>query len=68
VDTGYATGIAHEQVRAGFPAGRWGEPSDIANLVAWLSGDDAAWITGQVINSTGGWRGFSGGERREVLK
>ena len=59
VDTGYATGRAHEAVRVGFPAGRWGEPDDVANLVAWLVSDEAAWITGQVINSTGGWRGAS---------
>jgi 3-oxoacyl-[acyl-carrier protein] reductase len=57
VDTGYARGDAHEEVRLGFPAGRWGEPDDVANLVAWLLTDDAAWITGQLINSTGGWRG-----------
>lgn len=59
VDTGYATGVAHEQVRSGFPAGRWGRPRDVANLIAWLLTDDAAWITGQIINSTGGWRGAS---------
>ena len=43
---------------AGFPAKRWGEPDDVARLVVWLCSDDAAWITGQVINSTGGWRGI----------
>ena len=57
VDTGYARGKAHEQVRLGFPAGRWGQPDDVAKLVAWLLTDDAEWITGQFINSTGGWRG-----------
>jgi len=59
VDTGYSTGAQHEAVRAGFPAGRWGSPTDVANLVAWLLSDDAAWITGQILNSTGGWRGPS---------
>lgn len=39
-----------------FPAGRWGQPEDVANRVAWLAGDDAAWITGQVIDSEGGFR------------
>jgi 3-oxoacyl-[acyl-carrier protein] reductase len=63
VDTGYATGKAHEEVRAGFPSGRWGDPEDVAKLVGWLSSDEAAWITGQVINSTGGWRGTSRSRR-----
>jgi 3-oxoacyl-[acyl-carrier protein] reductase len=64
VDTAYATGVAHEQVRWGFPAGRWGQPRDVANLIAWLLTDDAAWITGQVSNSTGGWRRGSRGQLR----
>jgi 3-oxoacyl-[acyl-carrier protein] reductase len=29
---------------------------DRARLIAWLSTDDAKWITGQVINSEGGFR------------
>ena len=37
--------------RRRFPAGRWGAPDDAARLVAWLCTDEAAWITGQVINS-----------------
>lgn len=56
VDTGYATGDAHARVARLFPAGRWGQPEDVARLVAWLVSDEAAWITGQVINSEGGWR------------
>ena len=36
------------------PQGRWGMPDDAARLIAWLCSDDAGWITGQVINSTGG--------------
>ncbi|MBA2514023.1 MAG: SDR family oxidoreductase, partial [Solirubrobacterales bacterium] len=35
---------------------RWGSPEDAARLVAWLLCDDARWITGQVINSEGGFR------------
>ena len=38
------------------PLGRWGEPDDAARLIAWLCTDDARWITGQVINSEGGFR------------
>jgi 3-oxoacyl-[acyl-carrier protein] reductase len=53
-DTGYAAGELYEQVLAGEPQGRWGQPDDAARLIAWLATDDAQWITGQVINSTGG--------------
>jgi 3-oxoacyl-[acyl-carrier protein] reductase len=38
------------------PLGRWGEPDDAARLIDWLCSDDAQWITGQVINSEGGFR------------
>ncbi|MCW2936592.1 MAG: putative Oxidoreductase, short-chain dehydrogenase/reductase family [Actinomycetia bacterium] len=56
VDTGYATPDDHETVRRHFPQGRWGAPDDPARLIAWLASDDAAWITGQVISTEGGFR------------
>jgi 3-oxoacyl-[acyl-carrier protein] reductase len=33
---------------------RLGRPEDIAAVVAFLAGPDAAWITGQVLNASGG--------------
>ena len=56
VDTGYAPPEAHEAVRRHFPQQRWGLPDDPARLIAWLVTDEAVWITGQVINSEGGFR------------
>ncbi|MFD0309039.1 SDR family oxidoreductase [Streptomyces sp. NPDC127119] len=56
VDTGYLTGEAHGAVASMFPAGRWGRPDDPARLIAWLATDEAGWITGQVIDSEGGFR------------
>lgn len=56
VDTDYMTGDAYETVAAMFPAGRWGKPDDPARLIAWLSTDEAEWVTGQVIDSEGGFR------------
>lgn len=56
VDTGYASPDAYEAVRRRFPQGRWGNPDDPARLIAWLATDEAAWITGQVINTEGGLR------------
>lgn len=41
--------------------GRIGHPSDIADVVAHLASDDARWITGQVIDVSGGlWLGPRG--------
>lgn len=56
VDTDYLDGEAYEAVAAMFPAGRWGMPDDPARLIAWLATDEAEWITGQVIDSEGGFR------------
>ena len=53
-DTGYASPDLYQAVVNVSPQGRWGEPDDAARLIAWLCTDDARWVTGQVINSTGG--------------
>jgi len=58
VDTGYATPEDLEIVRRHFPQGRWGTTDDPARLIAWLATDEAAWITGQVITTEGGFRRF----------
>ncbi|WP_369269677.1 SDR family oxidoreductase [Streptomyces sp. R11] len=55
VDTDYLTGEAYQAVAARFPARRWGMPDDPARLIAWLATDEAGWITGEVINSEGGF-------------
>jgi len=36
------------------PLGRLGTPSDIADVVAFLASPDARWVTGQVLDTTGG--------------
>lgn len=53
-DTGW--GLAEIDPTEEMPLGRWGEPDDAARLIAWLCTDDARWVTGQVINSEGGFR------------
>jgi NAD(P)-dependent dehydrogenase (short-subunit alcohol dehydrogenase family) len=45
--------ITPELLRS-IPLGRIGRPQDIAGAVAFLCGDDAAWITGQVLRVNGG--------------
>ena len=56
VDTGWATPELFAAVADRLPAGRWGEPDDAARLIAWLASDDGRWMTGQVLNSEGGFR------------
>lgn len=49
-----------EEVAAGYPMGRLGVPEDVAGAVAFLVGDDASWITGQVLTLDGGLLGAGG--------
>ncbi len=42
------------QYKANIPAGRFAAPSEVAKVVAWLAGDDAAYISGAVIPVDGG--------------
>ena len=53
--TGWMDDDLEKELAAKFPGGRVGEPRDAAKLVAFLAGDEAAWITGQVIHSEGGF-------------
>jgi 3-oxoacyl-[acyl-carrier protein] reductase len=59
VDTGYADGDVHAAVASRFPDGRWGTPSDIADVVGFLVSDEGAWIRGQVLDVEGGFRRFA---------
>ncbi|OWA35476.1 short-chain dehydrogenase [Saccharibacillus sp. O16] len=36
--------------------GRWGEPGDIADIAAFLASSDSRWITGQLLDASGGSR------------
>jgi len=54
-DTGWMTYELKGQLAAKSPFGRVGEPEDAARLVAFLATDEAAWITGQIIHSEGGF-------------
>ena len=43
-----------ESILSQIPLGRMGTPSDVANVVKFLSEEDSSYITGQVINIDGG--------------
>lgn len=54
-DTGWMTEEIEQFLLPKFPLGRIGNPEDAGRLVAFLASDEAQWITGQVINSEGGF-------------
>ncbi|MGW0822850.1 SDR family oxidoreductase [Streptomyces sp. NPDC002845] len=47
---------AEEDVAAGLPLGRIGEPADVARAVVWLASDAAEWVTGADLLVDGGTR------------
>ena len=56
VNTGYLGPDLWKDLAPMFPLGRFGEPDDPARLIAWLSTEEASWVTGQIINTEGGFR------------
>lgn len=42
------------EYKRNIPAGRFAQPAEVAKVVAWLAGDDAAYISGAVIPVDGG--------------
>ena len=55
-DTGWASADLAAEVGRALPRGRWGTPDEAAAVVAWLVSDDAASVTGQVIDAEAGFR------------
>lgn len=53
-DTGWIPDDLKARWTADAPFGRLGMPTDAARLIRFLASEEAAWITGQVIHSTGG--------------
>lgn len=46
--------LDEKQLKKLIPANRFGTPNEVAELVAFLAGDGASYITGEVININGG--------------
>ncbi|WP_197440576.1 SDR family NAD(P)-dependent oxidoreductase [Polystyrenella longa] len=49
-----ASGYWQQRVLNETPLKRWGEPTDIARMIRFLSSEEANFVTGQVINVNGG--------------
>lgn len=54
IETDMTRDLAEDELRKLIPVGRFGRPEEVAALVAFLVSDDAAYITGEVININGG--------------
>ena len=58
IDTPLMRGVApeiNETIRRDTPLGRLGTPEDVAAMACFLSGPDARFVTGQVVDVAGGW-------------
>lgn len=54
-DSTWMNDKTREDLLPKFPMGRIGVPEDVARTIAFLASDEAKWITGQIINSEGGF-------------
>lgn len=54
IDTGMLEGLDSEQLIKQIPAGRLGQPEEVAAVVCFLCSDEAAYVNGQVIGVNGG--------------
>ena len=57
IDTPMTEGLSDEQkhnLTARIPAGRLGEPADIAGACVFLASDEASYVTGQTLHVNGG--------------
>lgn len=48
--------VTNAWIRSVTPLGRAGEPADVARSITFLASDMASWVTGQVLDASGGWQ------------
>ena len=49
--------VRHEEITGRIPAGRWGEPEDLAGAAVFLASGAADYVHGHVLVVDGGWMG-----------
>ena len=54
IETDMTKGLPIDELKNMIPTGRFGRPEEVAALAAFLASDEAAYITGEVININGG--------------
>ena len=54
IDTDMTKGLPVDDLKKMIPTGRFGKPEEVAALAAFLASEEAAYITGEVININGG--------------
>jgi 3-oxoacyl-[acyl-carrier protein] reductase len=54
IDTDMTSSLPQDELKRLVPMGRFGRPEEVAAAVAFLASDEAAYITGEVININGG--------------
>jgi 2-deoxy-D-gluconate 3-dehydrogenase len=47
--------VRMEQLSVRIPAGRWGQPEDVGNVVVFLASPAATYVHGQILAVDGGW-------------
>lgn len=55
-DAGVLGSDFEKQMVAQTPLGRFGQPDDIARVAVFLASDESAWLTGERITASGGYR------------
>ena len=54
IETDMTKNLAQDELKKLIPTGRFGKPEEVAALACFLASDQAAYITGEVININGG--------------
>lgn len=57
-----------QDVVSTIPLGRWCTPADVAGGVAWLLSPDAAFVTGEMINITGGFQAYAAAPTADAVR